>query len=115
MNYDKIIEKSPVPEKLINDIKSDDKIREKACKVLLKLYERNWRGEQIFYSRLSMGIAEKYDFELVIAEDWNKDKIELSHIGRPFTDDEMFSFVINHVKDLNICDKRLIAKLNKEK
>ena len=115
MNYDKIIEKSSVPEKLINDIKSDKIIRQKACKVLLKLYDRNYRGQQIFNSRLAMNIIEKYDFELVIADDWKQDKIELSHRGKPFTDEEMFSFVIDYVKDLNICDKRLIAKLNKEK
>ena len=94
--------------------KIDYEMRDRACDILLDLIENTWRGKQITHSKIAMSIAENYDFELVFADEWEKDKIDLSHRDKKFTDDEMFSLVINNVKDLNICDRRLIEKLNEK-
>lgn len=117
MDYDKILEERKVPEKLVKDLVHlvpDQTVRGRACDILLDLIEDNWRGEQITGSRLIADIMSKYNFDWIDHDEWEKDKIELSHRGRPFTDSEMNIAVVAHGKKIHIIDTEYIDFLNEK-
>lgn len=117
MDYDKILEERKVPEKLVKDLVHlvpDQTERGRACDILLDLIEDNWRGKQITSSRLIADIMSKYNFDWIDHDEWEKDKIELSHRGRPFTDAEMNIAVVAAGKSTYIIDKLYIDFLNEK-